>query len=182
MITERDQKMINHAEKYGLTVKQCAKLFYPGAYGETNARKRLKILYDNKALKRYRVWDTNEYVYGKDCSRHQIYRMDFYAALSGFQMLDFKPEFHIYNVVPDAYFRFLIGKVERVIFLEVDINNKTKVQKYEDLYIYHRDEIKKTLGVFPQIIIMSNNKFNYNGQLLISHINLRLDGLIELLV
>lgn len=182
MITEKDELIINHALSYGLTVRQCAKLFYTDKYPLISAQRRLKILSDRNVLSRHKVWETNEYVYGKDCSRHQIYRMDFYSELFKIaDILEFKPEFSICGVRPDAYIRFRLGKVERIIFLEVDLNNKTNMKKYEDLYTFHREEVKKTLKTFPQIVIMSSSKLKYSGQLLVSHVDLQLSSLKNIL-
>lgn len=182
MITQKDQEIINHALNYGLTVRQCAKIFYTDRYPMVSAQKRLKILHDRDILQRFKVWETNEYVYGKECSRHQIYRMDFYSELFKIATItDFKPEYSICGVRPDAYIRFKLNG-DRILFLEVDLNNKTNMKKYDDLYTYHNQEVRKTLGTFPQIVIMSHYKPKYSGQLKISHVDLQLSSLKNIFV
>jgi hypothetical protein len=95
-------------------------------------------------------------------SEHTIRVTEFYAELIklGANIFEFKRKDFGFKekVRPDAFIDFEINGKGKLIFLEVDIFNKTDPAKY--LPLYNSNYFQKKYNVFPTLLIISNKKYN----------------------
>lgn len=172
----KDIDIINHAEKHGLTINQCHKIFFPYAkYGKDVARKRLKTLHENGHLKYYSNWDVKRRIYyvKRQPSTHDIVLMDFFAELlfAGADIIGFsRPSYDILK--PDGLFHYIINGKELISFVEVVLTHKPNMRKYEALK--GTGKLQAEYGTFPSIIIIDDNPRAYRGNLKVRYLDLRL--------
>lgn len=162
MLTSRDFDLVKFVMEQGsITAKQAFKIFFSHAkQGELIARRRLKKLEDSKELLVFEDWRTNQKIYylKKKPSMHALKCLDFYSELvyQGAEVLQFKRELKLYKCTPDAFIAFKAGGKGKMILLEVDLYNRTNIEKYKPLY--EAGEFQKKYGIFPLITIVSKNK------------------------
>ena len=158
IVTERDRKVIDFINKFNTaTTKTIQELFYPSL---RVAQNRLKLMTDNKILKRDRDHFTSQFHYYTDTKPRQVYHnlllADFYKELNKVAGIKvFRKEFEIGNLRSDGLVGYRLNNTNYIAFVEVELSNKPDVKKYEDLY---RSNIYKKHfgGVFPLIIYVTN--------------------------
>lgn len=166
MLTKRDREILKFVENLGgITIYQAALMYWKGHFAQDQARKRLKKLYEQEFLKRYRNNRTKEYVYcfenTKQLTPHDIFILDFYANLKhiGAEILEYKKG-HIYHIegekriIPDAFFKFKLDNDIFGVLLEVDFTHRTNLQKYVP---YFNGYFKKLYGGNPLVCIITEN-------------------------
>jgi len=173
MLTPNDMRILKFINEHGgITINQCAKLFYSDAkYGQDTARKRLKTLADSGVLKyttlknstsKERIYYTN-----KPYSAHSLYLMDFYANLvaAGVEILEFKKEAVFNNLRSDAFVMFKAKEGKILCFVEVVLTHQVNYDKYESL----KDsmDIQRQYGAFPMLIVISGYSDRYKGNRLL---------------
>lgn len=162
MLTSKDFDIVNFVMEHGcITVKQAYKIFYSYAkQGELIAWRRLRELVKNKELLYTKDLITQQhiYYYKKKPSIHTIKCIDFYAELiyQGAEIITFKREVKLYKCQPDAIIAYKYNNKSRMIFLEIDLYNKTNPRKY--LELYEKGEFQQKYGMFPLITIVAKNK------------------------
>ncbi|MBM7869259.1 hypothetical protein JOC70_000728 [Clostridium pascui] len=169
MMTDRDNNIIQFINTFdGLTINQCAKLFFNNAkYGKDLARKRLKKLADKDVLKYENDWATNQRVYfiKRKPSSHSIILLNFYSELirAGSEILEFTKEYKIENICrPDAFLIFKYNNKGKMVFVEVDMQHKTDLSKYQKLY--DTELFQREYNTFPEVIIISStNSYEAKG-------------------
>lgn len=166
-LTARDRKIIKFIEEYkSITINQCSKIFFNNCKESYyQARKRLKLLADNKYLQRYRKDMRSETVYyiTKKLSFHDLKVLDIYTYLIslGANIKTFKREYII--TLEDKEYR-ADGFIECVkdgyfypILVEIDYTHFTSKKKLMDIYNsgYFQSMYKKLdADVFPTVVIM----------------------------
>lgn len=166
MLTDRDNLILQFIEQYGgITIKQASKLFFREAkYSDDIARKRLKKLAENEELKYDKDWVTNQRVYytKKKPSSHTLVLLNLYSEIvgAGADIIEFEKEYKIDNICrPDGFVIFSYNGKGKVVFIEVDMQNKTSLEKYQKLY--ETQLFQKEYGTFPEVIILCSNR-NYD--------------------
>ena len=170
-LTKRDREILLFIEKYkSITIKQCSKIFYTNnKYAYYQSRKRLKLLCDNKLLKRYREDMRSETIYYSDkkLSYHDTKVIDVYAELvsKGCTIKDFKQEY----IIPintdngkdkeyraDGLIEFEYQGYFYPLLIEIDYTHFTGEKKLMDIYNsgYFQNKYKDMdTDIFPTVII-----------------------------
>lgn len=167
-ITARDRKILEYIRNNkSITINQCAKLFYTkNKEPYDQARKRLRILYNNKYIKRYRKDLQSECIYymNKKLSLHDLKLYDVYAELvvAGATILEFERKYRVY-LTKDKYREIdglLVFKLDGYIYfwiIEVDLTHFTTDKKIIDIYNsnHFQEKFKKYApNIFPTVIIL----------------------------
>jgi len=162
VITPTEQKVLDFLETFNCaTTSQITKLFYNTKYPYNKSRRRLKILYDDKHVKRVRNSINMEYVYylrKNNQFNHSLILTEFYVRLQELTEIDkFEVEQPYGNIRPDAMAICGYRGFTHYFFVEVHIsNNKFNQDKY--ISYYGSLEWKKYFDVFPKVIIVSDKK------------------------
>lgn len=195
MLKERDRDILCFIEKVkGISIRQCADLFFNGSY--EGARRRLRqIEVDYGKLKSYQLKETGEKIYymNKKISYHNLIALDFLSNLKikGAGIIDFKLQPHYMNnkIIPDMFCVFSLNDKVYFTLLEVDLYHNTplsKMQLYEQLY--KTGELQnECFNNFPILIVCKSNKDglryssnNFNTIYVDKHYNSLYDLLITL--
>lgn len=157
MITKRDIRAIEFIEKFKVaTTDTIAELFYPNT---KIAQRRLKIITDNKLLKREREHFTAQYYYyirKSNQLKHSLLLTDFYRELNKIATIEhFDSEFIVGDLRSDGLVVYKINGTAYVAFVEVQISNTSiDIAKYEKLH--KSAKYKNFFPVFPLIIAITN--------------------------
>lgn len=160
IVTERDKKVIAFIEDFKIaTTKTINELFYPSL---RVAQHRLKLLSENKLLKRDKDHYTRQYYYyirKPQQIRHSILLTNFYREVNKLAVIKhFENEFtHFDGIRPDGFMalEFPDGRKE-IYFVETEISNKPDVEKYEELF--KSNKWKEVFPKFPKIIFVTDKK------------------------
>lgn len=138
-LQDRDIEIINYIEKYGATIQQIAGLYFNGSYD--SSRKRLKKLEDNKFIigSLHPVLNKKVYYKKKLPSYHSIIIQEFYIKNRNI-IQEYKREAKLDKYLVDA---LIITKDLQVYIIEVDIFNKTKKEKIDNVKKYIKDKLHK---------------------------------------
>lgn len=159
MLTEKDGKILEFVNSYGgITINQASKLFYKNKYPKDLARKRLKILANRKYLKYSKDWVTNQRVYyiTSKPSSHTVMLLNLYVELvkTGAEVIQFTREYKIPgNCRPDGFLILKYKNKGKLIFVEVDMQHKTNLEKYQKLY--DTQLFQREYGNFPEVAIIA---------------------------
>lgn len=181
IVTERDKKVLNFIEKFNVaTTDTIQELFYPSI---RVAQHRLKLMYDNKLLKRERDHFTSQYYYylrKPRQLRHSLLLTDFYREINRLTQIElFEKEFTIDNVRPDGLIAYRYKGKSYIACIEVQIANiALDVEKYEKLF--KSGKYKKYFPVFPLVYAITNKKIPYT-ELKIIRVNEDMSNLKEVL-
>lgn len=181
IVTERDKKVLNFIEKFNVaTTDTIQELFYPSI---RVAQHRLKLMYDNKLLKRERDNFTSQYIYyvrKPKQLRHNLLLTDFYREMNRIVDIElFEKEFIIDNVRADGLIAYRYKNKGYIACIEVQIANEPlNVEKYEMLYF--SGKYKKYFPVFPLIYAITNKKIPYT-ELKIIRVNEDMSNVKEVL-
>jgi hypothetical protein len=163
VITETEQKVLDFLEMFNCaTTTQLTKLFYmTTVFPYNKSRRRLKILYDDKYVKRVRNSINMEYVYylkKNNQFNHSLILTEFYVQLHELVEIDkFEVEQPYGNIRPDGMAICGYKGFTHYFFIEVHIsNNRFNQDKY--INYYGSREWKQYFDVFPKIIIISDKK------------------------
>lgn len=158
IVTDRDRKVIDFISNMNcVNTNIIYELFYPSL---RVAQNRLKLMYDNKILKRDRDHFTNQFYYYIDNKpkqvNHNLILAKFYNKLSKTaKIVTFKKEYSIGDVRSDALVIYSRGNKSYIAFIEVELSNTPDIWKYEKLY--KSGEYKKHFNeVFPLIMYITN--------------------------
>jgi len=158
IVTNRDKRVIEFIDKMNcVSTKTIAELYYPSL---RVAQNRLKLMAENKVLKRDRDHITNQYYYYIDKKpkqvNHNLLLTDFYKELSKFaETKVFEKEFSIGELRSDAFVGYRVNNKNYIAFIEVELSNIPDIKKYEELYEskVYKEYFK---GVFPLVIFITN--------------------------
>lgn len=160
MLVQRDKNILRFIENHGgITIRQCANIFFNDSkHSYDLARKRLKKMYEMGLVKYITNTVTNERVYctHTKLSPHSLYLLDVYSIFvaNNCKILEFKKERKWLNGKrkSDGFFKIEYNSKKRIYCVEIDINNATHIEKYEE--IYESGEIQNEYGGFPMVIIV----------------------------
>lgn len=166
-LLSREKRLLNFIDIFGAaTTSQIQKLFYSEKSTDKCARikaqTRLKMLFDNKYIKRIRSDINSEYIYYQKKTQflnHQILLVDVYLYLLHIEgdILEFTPEIVFADIRPDAKVVFDDYTFEHTFLVEVHRGfNPFDQQKYEDFY--YSKVWKEYFEVFPKILVVSDRK------------------------
>ncbi|MGJ0846604.1 hypothetical protein ACR77J_07940 [Tissierella praeacuta] len=159
IVTERDKKVINFIEENKIaTTDAIAEIFYPCL---RVAQHRLKLMYDNKLIKRDRDYYTSQYYYylkKPKQIKHSLLVTEFYKNLNKIADIKmFRSEFIIENIRSDAFVAYEVNNIKKIAFVEVQISNtKLDIEKYEKLF--KSGKYKSYFPVFPSILAITDRK------------------------
>ena len=145
---KRDYLILRYVEEHGaITPEECAKLFFKGCKGAHKlALIRLRQLFVWGKLKRFQegINGQLQYYWSKRATPHFLKLMDYYALLvdHDINIINFDPEYHIdtpgyKSKIPfrkiDGVFEIEKDGFKQRIFVEVDDNHRTSIQKLEEV-------------------------------------------------
>jgi len=181
IVTDRDRKVIDFLNTFKVaTTDTIQELFYPSL---RVAQKRLKLMYDNKLIKRERDHFTAQYIYyirKPKQLRHDLLLTNFYKEMNQLVKIEvFEKEIPIGDIRPDGLIAYRHKKKGFIACIEVQIANKPlDVEKYEKLYRSGR--YKKYFPVFPLVYAITNKKIP-DTELKIIRVNEDMSNLREIL-
>lgn len=158
IVTNRDKKVLAFLDEFRIaTTDTIQELFYPSL---RVAQTRLKLLYDNKLIKRDRDHFTSQYYYyikKPKQLRHDLLLTNFYREINKLADIElFKKEFTVDNIRADGLIAYKRNK-RYIAFAEVQIaNTPLDILKYEKLY--KSNQYKKYFPTFPFIYAITDKK------------------------
>lgn len=183
IVTARDRKVIDFISEFNVaTTSIIQELFYPSI---RVAQNRLKLMYDNKILKRDREHISNQYYYYINRKPKQIYHnillVKFYKELKKLvEVKIFDKEFEVGKLRSDGFVGYRINNKNYIAFIEVELSNRPDVKKYEKLY--RSREYKNVFnGVFPLIIYITNKNIP-NTNLKVIKVNEGMNNLKDIFI
>lgn len=158
IITQRDRKVIEFIEAMNcVSTKTIYELFYPSL---RVAQNRLKLMTENKIVKRDRDHLTSQYYYYINNKPKQVHHnlllANFYKELSKKATIEvFKKEFVIEDIRPDALVIYTVNGKSYIAFVEIELSNQPDIPKYEALFKSgkYKEYFK---GVFPLIYYVTD--------------------------
>lgn len=173
MLSNNYIEILKFVDNYGgITIDIAANIFYQSKYGYDNARRALRKLKDNGYLKSKNDFLTGKLVYYKikSISSHRVLLLQLYSKLVsyGAEILNFNIEYKTGVGNIDGLVIYKINGIIKVLAVEIDINNKTKLEKYDR--IYESQHFQAKIKTFPRLIIVddkadkrkSKSKAKYN--------------------
>lgn len=167
MLSKKDKLILNYIDEHGsITINQCAKVIFTGnKYAYDQARKKLRQLYNKKAIARYRASISDEAVYYIDTrlNIHALKLLDIYAELiaMGAKVEIIYKKYRIYTNGKkyrevDALIELYYDDYFIPLIVEIDYSHNTSMTKLEEIYKSNHFQYKyKELdeNIFPLIVI-----------------------------
>lgn len=167
MLSKKDKLILNYIDKHGsISINQCAKVIFTGnKYAYDQARKKLRQLYNEKAIARYRASISDEAVYYIDTrlNIHALKLLDIYAELiaMGAKVENFYKKYRIYTNGKkyreiDALIELYYDDYFIPLIVEIDYSHNTSIIKLQEIYKSgHFQNKYKELSedIFPLIVI-----------------------------
>lgn len=159
MLSSNYIEILNFINEFGgITIDIAANIFYQSKYGYDNARRALKKLKDSGYIKSKRDFLTDKLVFynKKAISSHRVLLLKVYSKLIyyGADILTFIPEYKTGNGNCDGLIIYKINNIIKAIVIEIDINNKTNLTKYDRIYSSQHFQMK--INTFPRLIIIDD--------------------------
>ena len=167
MLSNNYIKILDFVNQYGgITIDIAKNLFYNSKYGYDSSRRALSKLQQEGYLKASIDFVTAKKVYykTKTISSHKLMLLSLYSFLTftGSNILEFKRELPTGSVRSDGLIIYEYKKLTKILFIEIDINNKTKVDKYQKLY--EEGILQRQFGTFPRVLIVNKDGKSYNSK------------------
>lgn len=146
-------------EHGAISIEIAKNLFYNTKYGYDTARRVLKKMEQDKLLKSDKDFVTGKKIYflKKKISSHKLMLLNFYSELValGAEVVEFQKEYKAYNKISDGLIVYKYAGEMKIILIEIDINNKTKPKKYEELY--KSNYYQNLIGTFPRVFVVDKD-------------------------
>lgn len=147
-------------EQHGsITIDIAKNLFYNTKYGYDSSRRALTKLCKEGYFKVTTDFLTDKKVYyrSKPVSSHRLMLISLMSSFVklGAEIIDFKIEYKCDNMISDGMLIYKHNNTAKIILIEIDINNKTKEQKYEQLFA--TNQFQNSIGCFPRVFIIDKN-------------------------
>lgn len=158
-LTNNYKSILDFVESYGAISIDIAKdLYYNTKFGYDSSRRALSKLVANGYLRTSKDFVSDKYIYydKKAISSHKLILLRLYAkvvALGG-EILEFKREYKAINCRSDGLMIYRYAGAIKIILIEVDINNKTKEDKY--IKLYQSKYYQNLFNTFPRVFIIDN--------------------------
>ena len=163
-ITEKDLKIVEFLDIVGVAdTSTINKMFFNNSVKA--CKNRMKPLYDFKLVKRMdRIYINQEYVYYTKKKpkqlEHKLLFSRFVAELKygGAEIIKIKCPLKISDVIADGFIVYKVNETTRIALVEVENQKsfKSNMSKYKSLY--RSMAWKEYFNVFPNIIIVSNER------------------------
>jgi hypothetical protein len=164
-IGKNENRLFDLIDTFGAaTTSQVQKLIYPEMEPKAArryAQDRLKMLVENKHLKRYRSDLNSEYIYFMKKTpfiHHQVLLVNVYLAflrMNG-DLIEFTPEVVMGDIRPDAKVEYDDGENTHFVLVEIHRNNAFNQEKYEQFFV--TKAWKQHFEAFPKILIVSDRR------------------------
>lgn len=167
VLSKKDKMILNYIDDHGsITINQCAKVIFTGnKYAYDQARKKLRQLYNEKAIARYRNSVSDEAIYYIDTrlNIHALKLLDVYGELISMsaKVESFQKKYRIY--VNDKKYREIDALIELnyndyfiPLIVEIDYSHNTSISKLQEIYKsnHFQDKYKElSEDIFPLVII-----------------------------
>ncbi|GAA0768750.1 hypothetical protein GCM10008908_09460 [Clostridium subterminale] len=190
---DRDNKILKFIEEHGsITINICANLFFNNANNKYDlARKRLRILYKNKYIKRNKeVGAEVIYYLNRPLKPHNLKLLEVYSRLCTIgNVITFEKEKMV--LCPnkkrkiDGFMEIEIDDGEYIntypVIIEIDYTHNTHIDKIKD--VYNSNYFQNQYGFLPSILIVKKNewdkKLNGYEDITIINLNWNLDNIEE---
>lgn len=165
ILQKRERELLDFIDVFrASSASQLQKLFFTGMKPDSARKKaqaRLKMLYDNKYLKRERSDLNSEFVYFQRKTPfiyHQVLLVDVYIAMQSMRgkVMEFTPEVVTGDIRPDAVVKFDDGRLTHLILVEINRTNGFNQAKYETFYL--TKTWKLFFPAFPKILVVSDRR------------------------
>ncbi|WP_291568509.1 hypothetical protein [Clostridium sp. UBA2485] len=161
MKSKYDSDILEFIDEFeGITIEQTKKLFFNTKYGYDTARRRLKKLQSEGLIKVGKDYLTQKDVYYivRKPSSHTVMIMNVYAELysMGVEIVYFQRGFKVCDKRSDALMIVKYKGIAKMILLEIDINNRTKDDKYQAAF--KQGEIQRKYGTFPIVLVAEKER------------------------
>lgn len=177
-LTNRDLEIFKFLEEVQVAESSSiAKMFFGGNIRP--CQRRLKILYDNKYIKRIdREFINQEYIYYLKRKpqfqlEHKLYISRFVSELKmlgDIEIIKIKMPLKIFNVICDGFVAFKHKDKFYQYFIEIELTKNFNANKYIELH--YSNEWKSKLKAFPPIVVISNKNFKSSE---LNIVNVKLD-------
>ena len=166
-MTDRDLAVVNFINQFELCNKEHIKeVFFPDCHANVCMR-RLKKLAEEELINRIKH-NGNVFIYyankkpSKRLLTHDMYITDFVVKMlkQGYEIIEFKKNFIIGNIISDAYIRYKDPEgTTRHLVLEIQLHNKVDdcINKYSDFKNIILDN-RKDFNSIPRIICITDMK------------------------
>lgn len=189
----RDNEILNFIEMYGGTnIKTIANIYYDNSNnGYILASRRLKLLYDNKFLKRNRKSINDEFIYYRGNNPISLHKAKLLEVYSRIYRLGKINKFTINMDLPcrreiDGFIELEIEDTEYIntypIIIEIDNTHNTSIKKIND--IYNCGYFQKQYGIFPIIVRVKRNEYDkklYHNDINIYNLEWDLKGINDII-
>ena len=166
MFTINYAKIMEFVQEHkSITVDMCKILFYNTKFGYDSARRALTSLNKNGYLKVGYDFVTDKKVYyiNKKLRSHDLMLLSLYTSIIalGGEEVQLRKEYtkQYYGGRSDGLMAYKWHGEDKIIFVEIDMQNKTKIKKYLDLF--NTGYFQERTGVFPRLLIVNKNKEKY---------------------
>lgn len=176
-------------ENQSITIDICKKLFYNTKYGYDSSRRALKSLVKNNYLKESMDFVTNKRVYyiNKPLRSHNLLLLTLYACMVDLEAeeIQIRKEYtnQYWKGRSDGLISYKYKGETKILLVEIDMQNKTKIQKYNALY--NTGYFQNKVGTFPRLLIINREGEKYkeinNKNIEVIYSNYSLDNLKQLL-
>lgn len=169
-ITDRDKQILKFIENYGsITINQAANMFFCNyKYAYDQAKRRLRIMYQNRIVKRFKadIHAEVQYYFNQPQKPHRAKLLDVYTNLNSIgNVTSFKKELRIecQNKIRkiDGFLELEIETDEEVamypILIEIDYTHNTSLNKLKE--IYYSNYFQDKYDVFPTVLIIKKYSF-----------------------
>ena len=166
MFTINYAKIMEFVQEHkSITVDMCKVLFYNTKFGYDSARRALTSLNKNGYLKVGYDFVTDKKVYyiNKKIRSHDLMLLSLYTSIIalGGEEVQLRKEYtnQYYGGRSDGLMAYKCHGEDKIIFVEIDMQNKTNIKKYLDLF--DTGYFQERTGVFPRLLIVNKNKEKY---------------------
>lgn len=166
----RDNNILKFIEEHGsITINICANLFFNHVNNSYDlARKRLRILYKNKLIKRYKaVGKEVIYYFNKPLKPHNLKLLEVYSELyKRCNVITFEKEMSLKCPLKqrkiDGFIELEIEDDKYIttipLIIEIDYTHNTHIDKIKD--IYNSNYFQGIYGFMPRVIIIKKNEWD----------------------
>jgi hypothetical protein len=177
LFTERDKRIIEYIELVKCVNSRQIQNIFNISQNVAN-RRLLQLSQELKKIKKKRNETSMEFIYfiNDKPTQHKLLVSEFYSRLIEYSnIIKFKPEYTIGDIRSDA---FIACQNKRdnlyyYFFLEVQLaHEKPNIIKYEKLL--EKNEF------MPRIVVVSNNKWKYDGKLTVVGLDVGMDNFEEI--
>jgi hypothetical protein len=183
---DRDREIVEFIKEFKCVNAELTRdIFFPGCSLRV-AQNRLKILHDNKLIKKFRRTQVDPYVYYYKVKpqqvEHNFLLVKFIAELKklGSEILKAKKHMTIDNVIADGFIAFSMNGNNYIALIECENTKKFNYQKYFDLY--NSGAWTEFFPSFPLIIVVTNKEVEESSLFKVIRLNSNFDNLENLII